>query len=296
MLVNEKSCGFLYIPNGWYIYPNFDETLFGANIIAQCNIGYKLVGKNTRTCRDTGWDGRDPVCEVVKCSKPPKINNGHLDEPHEQKYLYAQVGSAFIFEILYRDCLVVDFFETGQNITLRPGVKGDLRMITWQHQGRKVVKYEILPWNNGTTEWYLLKNRALLNLATGDLTLLQLRSSDSGFYECEILVERSLMRSKYDITVMDAVSTPKVMCLSNGTEAEEITLQCSVDPSEQATFKWDGPHGFIGHGDRVQINKTTDRDSIYSCTAENDVSKKITFIDLKGCFSDPSEGSHVPII
>ncbi|KAF4078625.1 hypothetical protein AMELA_G00201170 [Ameiurus melas] len=84
----KKTCGALPdLPNGKYTYPN--GILFGATAIAQCNEGYLLVGEKNRNCRDNGWDGRDPVCEVVKCSPPSSIQNGLFD-PVEDSYDYNQ--------------------------------------------------------------------------------------------------------------------------------------------------------------------------------------------------------------
>ncbi|KAB5546546.1 hypothetical protein PHYPO_G00073360 [Pangasianodon hypophthalmus] len=82
----KKSCGTLSeLPNGKYTYP--DGILFGATAVAQCNEGYLLVGGKTRNCRDNGWDGRDPVCEAVKCLPPPTIQNGTFD-PVQESYNY----------------------------------------------------------------------------------------------------------------------------------------------------------------------------------------------------------------
>ncbi|XP_056123979.1 membrane cofactor protein-like [Rhinichthys klamathensis goyatoka] len=46
-----------------------------------------------RWCRDQGWDGRDPVCEVVKCKAPPAIVNGQLEEGPLDSYDYLQAVS-----------------------------------------------------------------------------------------------------------------------------------------------------------------------------------------------------------
>ncbi|XP_060792622.1 zona pellucida sperm-binding protein 3 receptor-like [Neoarius graeffei] len=84
----KKSCGLLSdLSSGKYIYPN--GHLFGATAEAQCNEGYMLVGQKTSNCRDNGWDGRDPVCEVVKCEPPPAIPNGEF-EPVDTSYNYNQ--------------------------------------------------------------------------------------------------------------------------------------------------------------------------------------------------------------
>ncbi|KAK2825057.1 hypothetical protein Q7C36_018984 [Tachysurus vachellii] len=81
-----KSCGNPGdISHGKYL--TTEGILFGATITAQCDEGYTLVGERTRNCRDDGWDGRDPVCEVVKCINPPSVPDG-VFEPEEEVYNY----------------------------------------------------------------------------------------------------------------------------------------------------------------------------------------------------------------
>ncbi|KAL7859362.1 hypothetical protein SRHO_G00145090 [Serrasalmus rhombeus] len=89
----KKTCGALPdFPNGRYIYSpeGAEGILFGASATAQCNEGYRLLGYTDRHCRDSGWDGREPVCEVVKCLPPPEIPNGQPDEPLQDVYEYGQ--------------------------------------------------------------------------------------------------------------------------------------------------------------------------------------------------------------
>ncbi|XP_067303555.1 regulator of complement activation group 2 gene 1 [Pseudorasbora parva] len=85
----RKSCG---SPPDFY-NGRYEKTgiLFGDKITAVCDKGYILDGSmKDRWCRDGGWDGRDPVCEAVKCAAPPAIENGQLEEDLES-YDYGQV-------------------------------------------------------------------------------------------------------------------------------------------------------------------------------------------------------------
>ncbi|KAK7128944.1 hypothetical protein R3I94_017239 [Phoxinus phoxinus] len=86
----KKSCGSPpEFDNGRY---DKEGILFGDKITAVCNPGYMLDGRiKHRWCRDQGWDGRDPVCEVVKCTAPPPIVNGQLEEEPLDSYEYSQV-------------------------------------------------------------------------------------------------------------------------------------------------------------------------------------------------------------
>ncbi|XDV46062.1 hypothetical protein PO909_014025, partial [Leuciscus waleckii] len=88
----KKSCGSPpEFHNGRY---EKEGILFGNKITAVCNTGYMLDGLiKDRWCRDQGWDGRDPVCEVVKCKAPPAIVNGQLGEQPLDSYEYQQVVS-----------------------------------------------------------------------------------------------------------------------------------------------------------------------------------------------------------
>ncbi|XP_005162224.1 regulator of complement activation group 2 gene 1 isoform X3 [Danio rerio] len=87
----KKSCGSPpEIVNGRY---EISGILFGDTIKPICNTGYMLVGYglDQRVCRDGGWDGRDPECEVVKCAAPPSIENGQLSDEPLESYEYSQV-------------------------------------------------------------------------------------------------------------------------------------------------------------------------------------------------------------
>ncbi|XP_053542104.1 C4b-binding protein alpha chain isoform X1 [Ictalurus punctatus] len=85
----KKSCGSLPdVTNGRYLTPDGIE--YGATATVQCEKGFmNTVASNTRNCREDGWDGRDAVCEVVKCLKPLAILNGMFD-PEEDSYDYTQ--------------------------------------------------------------------------------------------------------------------------------------------------------------------------------------------------------------
>ncbi|XP_045062977.1 C4b-binding protein alpha chain isoform X2 [Coregonus clupeaformis] len=90
LICERKSCG----SPGEVMNGDFDLSegiLFGDKVVATCNTGYMLVGSDVRTCMDGGWDGRVPLCEVVKCGKPPTIFNGVPVVPPEETYHYGSV-------------------------------------------------------------------------------------------------------------------------------------------------------------------------------------------------------------
>ncbi|KAK6303354.1 hypothetical protein J4Q44_G00258080 [Coregonus suidteri] len=84
-----RSCGSPgEVINGQY---HLSGIVFGAKAVALCDTGYTLVGSGVRNCLVGGWDGRVPVCEVVKCGKPPTIVNGGPVIPPEDEYSYGSV-------------------------------------------------------------------------------------------------------------------------------------------------------------------------------------------------------------
>ncbi|KAM9505335.1 C4b-binding protein-like isoform 4-T7 [Salvelinus alpinus] len=87
--VQGRSCGHPgEVTNGKYILEGVE---FGARAAVTCDTGYTLVGSGVRNCLAEGWDGRVPVCEVVKCGKPPTIVNGGPVIPPEDEYSYRSV-------------------------------------------------------------------------------------------------------------------------------------------------------------------------------------------------------------
>ncbi|XP_048449807.1 complement decay-accelerating factor transmembrane isoform-like isoform X2 [Rhincodon typus] len=48
------------ILNGYY---NVSDTTFGNKAYFYCDKGFRIVGKNYRTCTIRGWDGQVPTCE-----------------------------------------------------------------------------------------------------------------------------------------------------------------------------------------------------------------------------------------
>ncbi|XP_066526556.1 complement receptor type 1 isoform X2 [Hoplias malabaricus] len=87
----KKNCGSAgEILNGRFQYTGIS---FGDTATAICNEGHHLIGSGVRHCRDDGWDGRIPVCEVVKCPQPPEVPNAKIAEPTFEDVEYRHVVS-----------------------------------------------------------------------------------------------------------------------------------------------------------------------------------------------------------
>uniref|UniRef100_A0AAY4AUK1 Sushi domain-containing protein n=1 Tax=Denticeps clupeoides TaxID=299321 RepID=A0AAY4AUK1_9TELE len=77
------------VANGYYKLP--DELVFGVHIEAVCNTGYYIIGSGVRHCTANGWDGREAVCEVVKCGSAPKIQSGTSLSEEKSEYEYGNI-------------------------------------------------------------------------------------------------------------------------------------------------------------------------------------------------------------
>ncbi|XP_029361537.1 sushi, von Willebrand factor type A, EGF and pentraxin domain-containing protein 1-like isoform X6 [Echeneis naucrates] len=84
----KKNCGSAGdVTNGEVSYP--EGSLYGAKLTVKCNDGYMPVGGSKNIfCRDNGWEGRLPSCEVTTCSPPPPISNGKFIPVQEEPYNY----------------------------------------------------------------------------------------------------------------------------------------------------------------------------------------------------------------
>ncbi|KAJ1138320.1 hypothetical protein NDU88_004707 [Pleurodeles waltl] len=69
----EPENGVVNVPAGESDDP---DTKFGSVVTFSCLKGFKLIGRNTRTCTATGWRNSVPICEPVVCDDPPDIANG----------------------------------------------------------------------------------------------------------------------------------------------------------------------------------------------------------------------------
>ncbi|XP_077074718.1 sushi, von Willebrand factor type A, EGF and pentraxin domain-containing protein 1 [Siphateles boraxobius] len=72
MKCQKRKCNALGdIENGQYMR---DGQSFGDRAIATCNTGYVLRGARVRMCLEKGWNGTDPICEVVATPLPGLVS------------------------------------------------------------------------------------------------------------------------------------------------------------------------------------------------------------------------------
>ncbi|GAA6108229.1 uncharacterized protein LOC113654382 isoform X1 [Tachysurus ichikawai] len=175
----------------------------------------------------------------------------------------------------WEGCVDCENFKTGTNYTFKPAIPGVIELGDWRLNGNLVVEWE----GKSETIWYRLKDRATLNTDNGDLTV-WLKKEDSGVFKALFQVQGVLKSFERTIKVIDPVTKPKVTCEQND---QDITLKCSVDAPVQALFTWFGPDGFSHVGDSVQITRKQNDDSIYYCSAKNEVSVMSAEFKPKDC-------------
>ncbi|XP_053482823.1 uncharacterized protein LOC128608797 isoform X2 [Ictalurus furcatus] len=196
--------------------------------------------------------------------------------------------SLLVYFIIFSvDYVYSEDIKAGTNHTFRPSIRGTIESIDWRYNGNLVVD-----WDSGNEpSWYRFKERASLDIKTGDLTL-QLKKEDSGLFKGQFQVDGVLHYSERTITVIDPVPKPKVTCEQNDVN---ITLLCSVDPSVQAEFTWSGPNGLSQSGNSLHITKENDDERVYFCTAKNKVSYSETEFSLKMCHQKDGGQDAFPI-
>ncbi|XP_078500648.1 membrane cofactor protein-like isoform X1 [Lissotriton helveticus] len=65
------------------------DTKFGSTATFTCNTGYRILGRNTRTCGTDGlWTNQVPSCEAVICVQPPEIQDGTHTDADKEEFTY----------------------------------------------------------------------------------------------------------------------------------------------------------------------------------------------------------------
>ncbi|XP_047671249.1 uncharacterized protein LOC113654382 isoform X3 [Tachysurus fulvidraco] len=187
-------------------------------------------------------------------------------------------GILLSFILFCVGCVDCENFKTGTNYTFKPAIPGAVELGDWKLNGNLVVVWE----GKSNPVWYRLKDRAQLNTDNGDFTV-RLKKEDRGVFKAQFLVKGVLKHFERTIKVIDPVTKPKVTCEQND---QDITLKCSVEAPVQALFTWSGPDGFSHVGDSVQITRKPNDDSIYYCSAKNEVSVMSAEFKLKDCISE----------
>nr|XP_008535891.1 PREDICTED: membrane cofactor protein-like isoform X4 [Equus przewalskii] len=130
----RKSCPHPGDPiNGKVEYVNGTLT-FGSQIHYFCNEGFNLIGTKILYCELVGetvnWSDNPPLCQVMYCRPPPKIQNGKHSRSDQEEFRYVvkceppvlengRVVSGFGKKFYYKATVVFDclpgFYLSGNN-------------------------------------------------------------------------------------------------------------------------------------------------------------------------------------
>lgn len=91
-----------------------------------------------------------------------------------------------------------DYGERGQEMTLKPDIRGKPQEILWKHNGNMIVEYD----ESQMMEYGSFKGRVVLDFETGQLTIRDLNIHDSGQYQSEILINGKIQSSRQNVTVL----------------------------------------------------------------------------------------------
>ncbi|KAL1268784.1 hypothetical protein QQF64_034147 [Cirrhinus molitorella] len=135
-----------------------------------------------------------------------------------------------------------DYGESGNIITLTPIIRGKPEEILWTHNGNKVLEYN----GSAVVKYGSFKDRVDTDFETGELTIRNLNSQDSGKYQSKIWINGEAQISSHTLTVLEESQT-------------------------QPSYEWSTP-------DIKQPEPTLEEkcDSVRTCTVKNTTGNKIT--------------------
>uniref|UniRef100_A0A8C1YLF0 Ig-like domain-containing protein n=1 Tax=Cyprinus carpio TaxID=7962 RepID=A0A8C1YLF0_CYPCA len=207
--------------------------------------------------------------------------------------MLGEVFNLFVCLILSRYSAVtsVTFVENGKNLTLNPNIHGKPEEILWTFNGNKVAEHDLTKFQ----DYGQFKGRSGIEITTGQLTVRNMTSQDSGIYMSAIQIDGEQQNSENEVQVIDAVQEPIVTCKLNMI-TESKTLFCSASSKFKITFEWIGSNSIPHSGQELHISKEEKTDSVFTCTVKNEVSQKNTSFTLKDCNTDESQSDMNTIL
>ncbi|XP_039521734.1 CD48 antigen [Pimephales promelas] len=185
-----------------------------------------------------------------------------------------------ILSRLFNAVTSVVYVENGTSLTLKPNIQGKPEEILWTHNGNKVAENDLIEF----LEYGQFKGRSEIEVLTGQLTVNQMTSRDSGTYRSIITINGKLQNSDNEVKVIDAVPEPVVICHLNDTSR---ALLCSVSQS-RVSYTWTGSGSAPQSGQELRLSGEETPDSVYTCTVKNEVSERSSNFSLKDCDTDGS--------
>ncbi|PKU38868.1 lymphocyte function-associated antigen 3 isoform x2 [Limosa lapponica baueri] len=205
------------------------------------------------------------------------------------------LGSELRFQIIEEtllSCKILDwtahvhcenvFGIVGENFTFPVKIDQKTVEIMWTKNKNKVAEWE---GQNKTTYFPSFRNRGLLNMENGSLTIFNLENNDAGTYVLEYL---DSVNKKYNLTFILAVlappSEPEISCNISG---DDLVLKCTANFQEPLKYTWKFSSSPVTHQTQeVSVPKNVDASEKATCFIQFSQMEKSSEISLTQCFPD----------
>ncbi|XP_075621212.1 lymphocyte function-associated antigen 3 isoform X6 [Balearica regulorum gibbericeps] len=177
------------------------------------------------------------------------------------------------------------FGIVGENFTFPVKIDQKISEIIWTKNKDKVAEWE---GQDKPIYFTSLRNRGLLNMENGSLTIFNLEDSDTGIYVLQYLDSLKTNHERtFMLLVLRPPSEPKISCNSSG---DNLVLKCAADFQKPLyyTWKFDGQPLNI-QSQEVSIPENSDTPDKVTCSIKFSQTEKSSEISLTQCFLNKTD-------
>ncbi|XP_046887375.1 uncharacterized protein LOC124474950 isoform X2 [Hypomesus transpacificus] len=159
------------------------------------------------------------------------------------------------------------YLKVGDQLALPGGINTPVQHILWKLNANKVVEWD--PFFK-TTVYGEFKNRTTLDIATGHISIRDVRISDSGIFYFEF---NHTQHKSIKISVINEVPTPRINSICD-THMTSCSLTCEGDIAEAGTvtYSWKADEAKLEVSDKTHIHENKNTEA-FTCMMENSVSQ-----------------------
>ncbi|XP_067116543.1 uncharacterized protein [Osmerus mordax] len=158
--------------------------------------------------------------------------------------------------------------KVGDQLALPGGINKPVTQILWKLNANKVVEWD--PFFD-ITVYGEFKKRTTLDIATGNISIRDVRTSDSGMFSFEF---NHTQHKSFKIAVIDEVPTPRINFTCD-TPMTSCSLTCVGDVAGAGTviYNWKADGAKLDVSDKTHITENNNTEA-FTCMMENSVSQK----------------------
>ncbi|XP_062303449.1 uncharacterized protein LOC134007788 isoform X2 [Osmerus eperlanus] len=158
--------------------------------------------------------------------------------------------------------------KVGDQLALPGGINKSVKQILWKLNANKVVEWD--PFFN-TTVYGVFEKRTTLDIATGNISIRDVRTSDSGMFSFEF---DHTQHKSFKIAVINEVATPTINFTCD-TAMTSCNLTCVGDVAGAGTviYNWKANGAKLNVSDKNHITENNNIEA-FTCMMENSVSQK----------------------